>query len=73
MHDRILEERTGAAAVLFALDEEHALAMSYLADGVVDVERSGRGSRIGEVLSQVGVGEVGFGVAGNWKSTAVTM
>ena len=62
-HDRILEERTGAAAVLLSFDEEHAFAMPYLADGVVDVNGFGRSGRVGEVLSEISIGKVRLSIA----------
>jgi len=53
---RVFEEGAGAAAVRLAVDEQHTLGMTDLADGVIDLDR-GRLS-LGEVTREVGVGEV---------------
>jgi len=55
--DGIFEEGAGTAAVGFALDDQHALAVTDLADGVVDLHRR-RSGAAGEVALQVGVGEL---------------
>ena len=57
--DRVFEEGARAAAVSFAVYEEHALAVTDGADSVVDVD--GGWGLAGEVAGEVGVGEVGFG------------
>ncbi len=59
----IFEEGTRAAAVGFAIDDQHALAMTDGTDGVIDVKRCWRSFRapIGEVALEVGIGEVGPG------------
>jgi len=54
--DWILEEGAGAAGIGVTGNEEHALCAADLADGVVNLER--RGLLAGEVLGEVGVGEV---------------
>ena len=61
----IFEERSGAAAVLLAGNEQHAFAVADLANGVVDIGGRGRvacGDLRGEVTDKVGVGEVRRGV-----------
>lgn len=57
-NDGIFEERSGATAVGFALDDEHAFAVADGTDGVVDVQR--RGGFVCEMMLEVGVGQVGF-------------
>ena len=56
--DGVFEEGACAAAVLLAFNEEHALAVTNLADGVVDIDGFGWSSGVGEVGLEVGVGEV---------------
>ncbi len=58
--DGVLEKRAGGAGIGVSGDEEHALGAADLVDGVVDLERCGL--LAGEVLCEVGVGEVGCGV-----------
>ena len=55
----VFEERTRAACVGFAFDDQHAFAVTDLADGVVDVDGFGCRISSGEVALQVGVGQVG--------------
>src|ERR1700679_2374589 len=54
----IFKEGAGTAAVGFAFDDEHSLAVADLANSVVDVD--GGGDLACEVAGQVRVGESGF-------------
>ena len=60
--DGVFEEGACAAAVGFAFDDQHALAVADLANGVVDVDGFRCGGLFCEVVLQVGVGEGRRGV-----------
>jgi len=57
-NDGILEEGASAARVSLAFDDQHAFAVTDLADGVVDLDRRGGLILAGKVTLQVGVGEL---------------
>lgn len=56
--DRIFEKRTGAAAIGFALDDEHAFGVTNRTDSVVDLDWRGLG--LGEMTSKIGISQAGF-------------
>ena len=56
LYDGVFKEGPSTAAIGFAFDKKHALAVPNLSDGVIDLERSGLG--LAEVPGKIGIGQM---------------
>ncbi len=64
-----LKKEPGATAIGLTFGDQHALTMTNLANGMVDVERRGILSALqllGKVLREIGISQVGLG--STWKT-----